>query len=275
MEQDEGKAPSRRERRVSSQYRSHRVLFVGLACLTLFGCGVYLGLTSLRHAANPAVQNEPSSGGPQGEGGVFRPGDQRAADGDSPDAGEMDGDVNQTDIAHGGSAGTEDEPTADADATGDTETAGGTEAVTQTGGSDEAEAAIEAMAIPVNLIEISWPTSGEIRQEPGWYYSDTLGAWRYFPGVAISGQSGRDVSAALAGVVQAVLDDPIDGKGIVLSHGSSLETRYYGIRLALHVQGDQIRQGEVIARLQGSDLIFEVSKDGEALNPANYLSQGR
>ncbi|MGI6642797.1 MAG: peptidoglycan DD-metalloendopeptidase family protein [Bacillota bacterium] len=249
MGEDGEKIPRRRNRQVQPRHRFARVLFVAVACLTLFGSGVYLGLTSLSRDQSPVAQTKP--GGTEDNGVVATIGDKS-----SPASPSSNSDTSSD------QAGTND---------GDDCTV----ITVDTTDNGEYLDALEAVAIPVDLSQLSWPTSGEIRHEPGWSYSDTLGAWRYVSGVTIRGESGRDVCAALAGVVQEVLDDPVDGKGIVLSHGPNLETRYYGIRVALCAQGDQIAQGDVIARLQGPDLVFEVRRNGEALNPANYLGQVR
>ncbi len=249
MGEDKTPTKARQTRkRVTQACKTRRALFVVLMCLTLFGSGVYLGLTSFRR--------QPSAGRLAG---IPDPGTQ-----DYSGSLSVNGDTSMDFVWAG--AEQQDFQKDDFNSTGQGESRA---PATEEGSSEIYEALV------IRLSDLAWPSSGEIKSEPGWYYSENLKDWRYFPGVTIAGDTGRDVCAAFPGVVNEVADDPINGKTIVLSHGTNLETRYSGIRLALRSPGDEVHQGEAIARLQGGNLLFQLFRDGEALNPANYLGRGR
>ncbi len=218
---------SRGKRRVSSHKTPGRIMFTALACLTLFVCGVYLGLTSFK--APPNSNPKPSTD--EGSHSLMAV-------------------ANQQEGLDNESLVTPMEP-------------------------DVGHQSVPVQKPAASLNDLIWPSTGEIKQEPGWYYSPHLEAWRYVFGVVISGDSGRDIYACLPGTVQIVDDDPVEGKSIQLSHGSGLVTKYSGIRVALNVQGDEVQKGDVIARLLGADLVFEITRNEEALNPRNYLSQSK
>lgn len=108
-------------------------------------------------------------------------------------------------------------------------------------------------------------------QEGGWY----VGRSHY--GIDIAASKGSVIRAAGSGVV--VLSDwtPDLGNMVVLSHGNGLFS-YYGHAMHLLVeQGVFVRKGQPLALLGSSGissaphLHFEIWKNGEPLDPENYL----
>lgn len=123
----------------------------------------------------------------------------------------------------------------------------------------------------IDLDDMSWPIRGEILKKPDWYFSEILEEWRYRPGVEIKGSKGAQVRSCLPGTVKAIISDPILGTVIVVDHGSETVTRYAGVERPVVSSNQQVAQGDVIAYLKGSALVFEVMELGDYKNPSAYL----
>lgn len=128
-----------------------------------------------------------------------------------------------------------------------------------------------AFAPSVALDDMSWPIKGEILRKPDWYFSETLEEWRYLPGVEIKGAKGAEVRSCLSGVIKDVTNDPVLGTVIAVDHGSDTVTRYAGIERPLVSADQQVAQGDIIAYLKGTTLVFEIIKFGDYKNPSAYL----
>ena len=113
-------------------------------------------------------------------------------------------------------------------------------------------------------------------------YSPTLGDWRTHNGVDIAAQQGTTVLAASAGAVLSVTDDPLMGTTVVIQHGGGYTTQYSCLQKDPPVQeGDQVAAGDVIGLVgstasaegsMGPHLHFSVSKDGQVIDPADYVN---
>lgn len=96
-------------------------------------------------------------------------------------------------------------------------------------------------------------------------------------GIDIAGNIGDPINCPLDGTV--TYSGWMDGYGnvIILNHGNGLETRY-GHCSKLNVKkNDKIKKNDIIALIgntgnsTGPHLHFEVRKNGEAVNPINYI----
>ena len=64
---------------------------------------------------------------------------------------------------------------------------------------------------------------------------------------------------------------------MIIEHGDGVETRYAHLRKMLVKVGDEVVQGQTIGqvgstgRSTGPHLHFEVLKDGEVVNPNDYI----
>jgi len=174
-------------------------------------------------------------------------------------------------------------PTASVETSKEPRPTGGTETITPSSiSSREAEESpkpapektSDASAEPAapSLRDLKWPCQGEILKTPGWYYSDEMAEWRYFPGVYIGVASETPVKAALPGVVKCIDSDAVLGQILVVGHGGELETRYGGILTDL-TPGVSISPDQVIGKAKGSSVFFQVVREGEGVDPLEFLKK--
>ena len=114
-------------------------------------------------------------------------------------------------------------------------------------------------------------------------YSETMGDWRTHDGVDIAAQAGSHVLSASAGTVLAVEQDPLMGTTVTISHPDGYQTTYANLQARPTVEvGDSVTAGQVIGAVgttaaaesaQGPHLHFSVAKDGDAVDPDQYLNR--
>ena len=112
-------------------------------------------------------------------------------------------------------------------------------------------------------------------------YSRTLKEWTTHAGIDIESPLGSPVRAALDGVVESIEEDPLMGIIITIDHGNGLKTRYANLSTKDMVKpNQQVKKGQVISGvgrtairevLDPPHLHFEMLKDGESVDPKNYL----
>lgn len=98
-------------------------------------------------------------------------------------------------------------------------------------------------------------------------------------GIEIAGEAGSDVLAAAAGRV-LYTGDNVSGYGnlIIITHGPGAVTVYGHNSELLVKKGDNVTNGQVIAKMGNSDsktvnLLFEVRHNDKPVNPIEYLPQ--
>ena len=114
-------------------------------------------------------------------------------------------------------------------------------------------------------------------------YSETFEDWRTHDGIDIAAEAGTTVLAASAGTVLAVRDDDMMGTTVVIDHGDGYQTTYANLQARpTVVAGDHVSAGEIIGAVgstaaaesaQGPHLHFSVAKDGDAVDPNDYLEK--
>ena len=114
-------------------------------------------------------------------------------------------------------------------------------------------------------------------------YSPTLADWRTHDGVDISAKPGATVLAATAGTVSSVEDHPLMGTTVVIDHAGGYTTTYSNLQAKPTVQpGDLVTSGLIIgavgptacaAAAQSPHLHFSVTRDGEAVDPSEFLNR--
>lgn len=117
-----------------------------------------------------------------------------------------------------------------------------------------------------------WPVRGKVTSRFGRRGS------RMHDGIDISAKEGTPVKAATNGTV-VYSDQRLSGYGklVIIRHGKSLFTAYAHNQRNLVKKGDQVRRGDVIAkvghtgRAKGSHLHFEVRHGSTAVDPLSYL----
>ena len=114
-------------------------------------------------------------------------------------------------------------------------------------------------------------------------YNPTLEDWRTHDGVDIQAASGATVLAACNGTVLSVRDDPLMGTTVVVEHDGGYQTTYANLQSHPPVEaGEIVSAGQILGAVgdtaaaesaQGPHLHFSVSRDGEAVNPHEFLEQ--
>ena len=90
-----------------------------------------------------------------------------------------------------------------------------------------------------------------------------------------------DVVAALSGTVTKVNEDSVLGNVIEIEHDKGVVTQYQSVKDINVKVGDQVKQGQVIAKAgqslfnekAGTHVHFEIRKDGVAVNPSDYFNK--
>ena len=131
---------------------------------------------------------------------------------------------------------------------------------------------------------MNMPVNGEILQAynvDSLVYSETLKEWTTHTGIDIAGDLGDEVRAALAGKVESIEEDPLQGIVITLDHGNGLKTVYIGLSTKDMVkEGQQVEINQVISGIgrtagfeitEDPHLHFEVWLDGEIQDPQDYI----
>ncbi len=131
---------------------------------------------------------------------------------------------------------------------------------------------------------VVWPLKGEILTAfsmDSLIYDQTMGDWRTHDGLDISAAIGTQVLAASAGKVVSVSDDTLMGTTVVVEHSGGYQTTYANLQSKPTVsKGDTVSAGQVIGSVgstaiaesaMGPHLHFAVSKDGDAIDPEQYL----
>lgn len=135
----------------------------------------------------------------------------------------------------------------------------------------EQEAVPASYVLPAKLHDMVWPLAGKTVQAPGWYFSEPLNEWRYFPGILIEGQKGSQVKSCLAGVVRSISTDGVHGTTVILDHGNEIVSCYKGLAKPVVSFNQHVKQGDLLAYLDGEQLVFEVTESGDHKDPSTYL----
>ncbi len=129
-----------------------------------------------------------------------------------------------------------------------------------------------------------WPVNGEIEVDyspESLIYSKTMADWRIHCGIDIASEMGTRVMAASAGTVQSVETDDLLGTVVKIDHGNGIVSVYANLAATPTVSaGDSVTAGSVIGSVgdtalsetgEVSHLHFEMTKDGETVDPTDYL----
>ena len=122
------------------------------------------------------------------------------------------------------------------------------------------------------------PSSHTITSGFGGRTAPTKGASSYHKGIDISSSVGEKVIAAASGEVVISEYSYSAGNYIMINHGSGMFTIYMHLSKRLVNVGDEVSQGQQIGKVgstgysTGPHLHFGVRKNGEYVNPTNYVS---
>jgi murein DD-endopeptidase MepM/ murein hydrolase activator NlpD len=124
-----------------------------------------------------------------------------------------------------------------------------------------------------------WPlrVGGVVTSKFGYRRHPITGRRSMHKGIDIAAKHGTDIVAMADGIVIFSGWKGGYGKIVEVRHANGLETRYAHNSANLAKEGDMVRKGQVIAKLgstgrsTGPHVHFEVRRNGEAVNPMQYL----
>ncbi len=128
-----------------------------------------------------------------------------------------------------------------------------------------------------------WPVEGNIvigYNMDNTIYFPTLDLYKCSPSIVISAEVGTPVLSAAPGVVEDIYVDPVTGTTMVVSLGNGYKVAYGQLgNLAVGIS-DSVEAGTELGRIaeptkyfsvEGSNLYFELSRDGSPVDPMLYL----
>ena len=128
------------------------------------------------------------------------------------------------------------------------------------------------------------PIEGEILKEyakDSLVYSETLKEWTTHLGLDIKAERATVVKSAADGKVKYIKNDPRYGLTIIIEHSNGFETRYANLLTTEFVsEGEEVEAGQTIGTVgdsaiyeivDESHLHFEMLRNSESLNPAQYI----
>ena len=132
----------------------------------------------------------------------------------------------------------------------------------------------------IGNIKFTWPcpASSRITSGFGGRPSPTEGASTSHQGMDIGASTGTSIVAAASGTVIISTYSYSAGNYIMINHGGGVYTVYMHCSQLLASVGDQVSQGQVIAKVgstgysTGPHLHFGVRVGGQYVNPAKYVS---
>ncbi|MFT4675552.1 MAG: septal ring factor EnvC (AmiA/AmiB activator) [Reinekea sp.] len=124
--------------------------------------------------------------------------------------------------------------------------------------------------------ELPWPVLGRLKKAYGQSFDGSVLTWQ---GWLIAAPLGADVVAVRRGRVVFADFFKANGLLMIIDHGGGIWTLYGRNQALLRDVGSWVEAGDVIAAVgqsggyNESGLYFEVRKDGEPQNPANWLQK--
>jgi murein DD-endopeptidase MepM/ murein hydrolase activator NlpD len=130
----------------------------------------------------------------------------------------------------------------------------------------------------------TWPVKGEVISGFSLEvlaYDPTMGDWRTHSGIDIASELGTPVLAASGGTVKSIEHNDLMGTTVTIDHGNGIMSMYANLADTPTVKtGDSVDTGTVIGAVgdtaiaesnRPSHLHFEISKDGDPVDPQDYL----
>ena len=154
---------------------------------------------------------------------------------------------------------------------------------------EEEQQAIAAQTQPATTPQKPLKTAAPLEGEPVAAYSmeclsynATTRDWRVHAGSDYAAAAGTAVKAAADGEVYTVYDDEEQGKTVVIRHSGGYTTHYSSLAEDVAVKaGDQVTLGQTIGTVGstalmesalGDHVCFRVTRDGETVDPAEFLN---
>lgn len=151
-----------------------------------------------------------------------------------------------------------------------------------TGGTETAGADTSGVWFSEDSV-LTWPASGAVIMGYSMdqtVFFQTLEQYKYNPAMIISGEVGETIAASAAGIVTNIEETAQTGTTVSLDMGNGY-TAVYGQLTDVELStGDYVNAGEKIGNLneptkyysiEGPNLYFEILKDGEPVDPMNFM----
>ena len=155
----------------------------------------------------------------------------------------------------------------------------------------DAGEAMDVSASAINLPTVNfsedtlmeWPVNGNILLDYSMdqtTYFPTLDQYRLNPAIAVGAVEGAPVVAAVNGTVYSVEQDAQTGTTVTMELGNGYQAVYGQLTDLTVSEGDTIKKGTTIGYIaqptkyystEGTNLYFEMKKDGEPIDPIAYL----
>ena len=156
----------------------------------------------------------------------------------------------------------------------------------QTNNEDKENNSVQANATKEEeKIEMEAPIKGEIIREfakDSLVFSKTLQEWVTHNGIDIKADKTSVVKSVAKGTVASIKNDPRYGLTVIINHDNGYQTVYSNLLTAeFVVKGESVEKGQSIGTVGNSasfeiedeyHLHFELLKDGEYLNPTEFMN---
>lgn len=202
---------------------------------------------------------------------------------ENPDA---SGSESMSDGVEQARANTTAQPQSSASATAAIETAA-QEENENTQAQEDAQAISTAMQPTLSFSDgdsLVWPVVGNVLVNYSMdktVYFPTLDQYKYNPAIIIQANEGDMITAAAAGKVTSVFEDPQIGHAVIMDLGNGYEVTYGQLTNILVSEGSYVSMGDMIAQvaaptkyfsIEGTNVYFKLTKDGEPINPMTRLN---
>ena len=156
----------------------------------------------------------------------------------------------------------------------------------QTNNEDKENNSVQANATKEEeKIEMEAPIKGEVIREfakDSLVFSKTLQEWVTHNGIDIKADKTSVVKSVAKGTVASIKNDPRYGLTVIINHDNGYQTVYSNLLTAeFVVKGESVEKGQSIGTVGNSasfeiedeyHLHFELLKDGEYLNPTEFMN---
>lgn len=131
----------------------------------------------------------------------------------------------------------------------------------------------------------AWPIEGEILLDysmDATIYFPTLEVYRYNPAMVIGGAINDKVNVMAKGKITEISENEVTGCTVKQDLGDGYTAIYGQLKELNFSEGDVVEQGQVLGYVseptkyyvtEGSNVYFALEKDGEAVNPKDYLPE--
>lgn len=131
--------------------------------------------------------------------------------------------------------------------------------------------------------KLLWPVNGNILMSYSMdktVYFSTLDQYKYNPALVIAGAEGDQVISAAPGIVKSIDQSAETGLTVNVDIGNGYELFYGQLKEVPVKVGDQVEAKTIIGyvsaptkyySVEGSNVYFEMRKDGQPVNPMEYL----